>query len=116
MSEPLKSRSVLRREAVQKGEPMPTFEAQPRLPLTPAERAALRQTCEAALPNTVFILADRLLALLDEVERLDHGLREIVEHPHCAYYSGAGGSYGIGVADGHRCAATHARKVLNREC
>lgn len=39
-------------------------------------------------------------------------LNEIANDPHNAYESNEGGSYGIGVADGHRCAAQKARAAL----
>ena len=43
-------------------------------------------------------------------------LQEIAKHPHNDYEhpSNGGGSYGIGTADGHRCAAEVARRALNR--
>ena len=48
---------------------------EPRLPLTPAERDDLRQRCERETRKTSKRVSrwevDRLLALLDEVERLE---------------------------------------------
>lgn len=41
-------------------------------------------------------------------------LEEIANDPHCSYENTEGGSYGIGVTDGHRCAATKARAAIAR--
>ena len=59
---------------------------------------------------------DALQQLEPERDRLREALREIAEHPHCSYdhpsNSSRGGDYGIGTADGHRCAANVARAAL----
>ena len=45
------------------------------------------------------------------VANLRYALARIASDPHCQY--GPGGQYAIGVADGHRCAAQHARDALD---
>lgn len=39
-------------------------------------------------------------------------IHEIVNSPHQVYDNHKGGQYGVGVADGHRCAANMARAAL----
>ena len=53
------------------------------------------------------------------IRELREALREIAEHPHCIYdhptnTGHAHSNYGIGCADGHRCAATVAKIALER--
>lgn len=57
--------------------------------------------------------ADALTAQQEEIVRLRRALEEIAEHPHCVYPERYG-EYDTGVADGHRCAANHARRALAR--
>lgn len=52
------------------------------------------------------------LKLIEEVERLQKGLRGIQQSPYCMYENCGSGSYGIGVCDGHRKAAEMARETL----
>ena len=47
-----------------------------------------------------------------EVERLRLALAAIADHPHNRYKSNESGQYGIGVTDGHRCAAAMALLAL----
>lgn len=48
-----------------------------------------------------------------EIARLRAALESIADSPHCQYENSKDGtSYGVGVADGHRCAATTARAAL----
>ena len=56
--------------------------------------------------------ARAIAAMLRKLERCEKALREIVEDPHCNYDNVEPGGYGIGVADGHRCAANKARAAL----
>ena len=48
-----------------------------------------------------------------QVERLRKALEKIACHAHCIYSNNESSQYGIGVTDGHRCAATIAREALN---
>ena len=62
-------------------------------------------------------LAADVARLREERDALMSALQQIEAHPHCAYdhptnYDSSGGSYGIGSADGHRCAANVARAAL----
>ena len=62
-------------------------------------------------------LKAQLRAAEQERDALRRGLIEISTHPHCAYdhptnLDSSGGNYGIGCADGHRCAANHAGRFL----
>ena len=50
-----------------------------------------------------------------EVARLREALEQIANDPHQVYDDGATGTYGIGVADGHRCAGNKARQALSQE-
>lgn len=56
---------------------------------------------------------DRLCRAYREIVRLRDALREIAEHAHNAYDTNGEGQYGIGVTDGHRCAASIARAALD---
>ena len=51
----------------------------------------------------------------EKLERAEKALREIMTDPHCQYYLEASeyGQYGIGVADGHRCASFKAKLALH---
>lgn len=53
--------------------------------------------------------------LCAEVERLQKGLKGIVNDPHCSYENvvSSDRAYSTGVVDGHRCAANKARRTLN---
>ena len=59
------------------------------------------------------VLAERMA----EIRRLRTALEAIANDPHCAYDHPANqeGQYAIGVADGHRCAATKARAALQQK-
>jgi len=54
-------------------------------------------------------------ALKARVEELEGALKEIAESKHCSYPEGDWTNYGIGVADGHRCAANAARAALAKK-
>jgi hypothetical protein len=45
-------------------------------------------------------------------DKYEEALRKIAYHPHCNYENCGPSMYGIGVADGHRCAANIAREAL----
>lgn len=56
----------------------------------------------------------KLLALRARLESAESALREVATTKHLAYENNECGSYGIGVTDGHRCAASSARKHFAR--
>ena len=47
--------------------------------------------------------------LIDRVEEVEEILRDIITTDHCIY--NGNDQYGIGVVDGHRCAANMSRKA-----
>lgn len=59
-----------------------------------------------------FLLRDAVRAERAENGRLREALQQIAHSKHSSYDNGYGGQYGIGVADGHRCAAKAARLAL----
>lgn len=65
--------------------------------------------------NAAFIAESRtaLPELVAEVRRLRGALEDIADSPHQQYASAT--PIGIGIADGHRCAANMARHALGRE-
>ena len=59
------------------------------------------------------IYVERLIRkAANEIERLRAALRVISESPHQQYDQNSADMYGIGVTDGHRCAAVLARAAL----
>lgn len=68
---------------------------------------ALRTWKAEAMENVA-----QLVALRAENERLRGVLEKIADDPHNSYEVNRGGQYGIGVTDGHRCAAQTARAAL----
>lgn len=96
-----------------------------------AQAAAMRKALQEALEHlddgdgdSVAIIETALTLdagrqLLERLARAEAALKRIAEHPHCAYErEGAFNrlpvdrQYEIGIADGHRCAASEARAAL----
>lgn len=67
-----------------------------------------------SIEEHVSALQARLAQQEQLIKKFEAALEGIVNHPHNVYYTEAtgGGSYGIGVVDGHRCAAKHAADEL----
>jgi hypothetical protein len=69
-----------------------------------------------ASQDTKSLWISRAMTLLPilarEYLRAVEALTKIANDPHCSYDSCENGQYGIGVVDGHRCAATKARAAL----
>ena len=63
------------------------------------------------MPTAMQELGKRFAALEAENAQLREALEDIANHPHSTYSSVS--QYDIGVVDGHRCAASIARAVLN---
>lgn len=66
------------------------------------------------IPGTVEYEAAQAYRAQGEVARLRAALLEIATSPHCQYSEDTN-SYGIGAADGHRCAAKTAKRALGME-
>jgi len=79
---------------------------------------AEEQTITAIWRQTVDELQRQLAEARETHAALVAALKEIAEHPHNSYdhpsNTGHARDYGIGCADGHRCAAQVARTVLAR--
>lgn len=79
-----------------------------------------REIAERDFVNRRLEQAEAVVTELEaRLAKLEAALKNIAEHPHCDYASGfvtsqtpSSESYGIGVADGHRCAANRARAAL----
>lgn len=86
-------------------------------PLTKDEIAALHTECSIhKFDSWVWGRMAALIATIEQqaeqIERLRKALTAISDDPHCSYENSGDGQYGIGVADGHRCAANKAREAL----
>lgn len=80
--------------------------------------ALMPHQCLGSIEAEQELRADFILCAVNHYEALISTLEQIAQHPHCNYDHpdngpNAGGSYGIGCADGHRCAAQITRAALD---
>jgi len=59
--------------------------------------------------------AREVIKVRQENTRLREALERIAHHAHCSYEGSGAGDYGVGVTDGHRCAAMVARAALTQK-
>jgi len=81
---------------------------------TLAAETRLRQEDLGAASKREALSAERIATLTAALEKARAGLESIAADPHTSYYhpETGNGQYGIGVTDGHRCAAMKARAAL----
>lgn len=85
----------------------------------PSERIGVDSEAahDQGISGVCFPATDRcdgpLHTLADRCGEMGDALHLIANHPHNSYDANKGDSYGIGVTDGHRCAAEIARTLLS---